>query len=99
MVNLAGIPPALTAALTSILVSSCFSFKLAFTKEDAPEIVTGFAQMLHELFDGYSLLWRARVVFLTLAIVAVLAIYRSRAMITGPTSTGKLLPPIIRLDR
>lgn len=90
MANLAGVPPALTVAVTSVLISSCFSFKLAFTKEDAPEIVTGFAQVLHEFLGGQSLLWRARIVFLALTAVAVIAIYRSRTMITGPTSTGMI---------
>lgn len=73
-----GLPFVITTGLLSILVTSAFAFKLAFTAEDAPELVTdGYPGMLLELLQGPSLLFRARLVFVLLAICAAYGAYRS----------------------
>ncbi|KAF4120292.1 ethanolamine phosphate transferase 2 subunit G [Geosmithia morbida] len=73
-----GIPRVLAAGLTSILVTSAFAFKLAFTAEDVPELVAdGYQKMLLDLLQGPSLLFKARLVFALLAICAAYGAYHS----------------------
>lgn len=92
--NLDGLPLVAVTGLTSILVSSAFSFKLAFTAEDSPELVVGFAKTISDTFAGQTLLSRARIVFALLTALSGFAIYRS---FTGPPRavdpSGKLLLP------
>lgn len=87
--DLGGLPIIVSAAFTSVLMSSAFSFKLAFTFEDAPELVTGFAKSLSEIFHGQSLLWRARTVFaasfITIIYGAILARRGGRRAISACT--------------
>lgn len=71
------IPIVVVTGITSVLVSSAFAFKLAFTAEDAPELVTGLAKMLHDHFDGQTLLIRARVVFGVLFVLACIGVYNA----------------------
>ncbi|KAF7555222.1 hypothetical protein G7046_g6594 [Stylonectria norvegica] len=72
-----GVSYILATLLTSVLISSAFSFKLDFTSEDAPELVVGFAETLNAMFEGQSLLWRARTVFILLTIMTLYGIYRT----------------------
>ncbi|OAA59355.1 Alkaline-phosphatase-like, core domain protein [Cordyceps fumosorosea ARSEF 2679] len=74
--SLEGIPFIAATSVTSVLISSAFTFKLAFTTADAPELVVGFTRTLHDKFEGQSLLWRARIVFLVLGLLASFAIVR-----------------------
>lgn len=74
--RLQGLPYIAATSLTSVLVSSAFSFKLDFTSEDAPELVVGFAQSLNEMFQGQSLLWRARTVFILIAVLGAYGVFR-----------------------
>ncbi|KAG6042201.1 hypothetical protein E4U41_003947 [Claviceps citrina] len=78
-------------SVTSALALSAFAFKLAFTAEDAPELVTGFAKKLHETLPGQSLLSRARVVFVLLAIVACFAVAQARRGGSAAVSSAQLL--------
>lgn len=73
---LESIPFIAATSITSVLISSAFTFKLAFTAADAPELVVGFAKTLNDKFEGQSLLWRARVVFIVLGLLAAFAIAR-----------------------
>jgi ethanolaminephosphotransferase len=57
------------------LTFAAFTFKLAFTDEDAPELVVGFAKTIVDVMAGPSLVTRARVVFLGLAIAAACVSY------------------------
>lgn len=57
------------------LMVSAISFKLAFTKEDAPEIVTGFVRGLQTMLEGPSLLARARALFLGLVLALVYPVF------------------------
>lgn len=95
--NLDAIPFIAATSITSVLISSAYSFKLAFTAQDAPELVVGFARRLHDVFDGQSLLWRARVVFLVLAALSYLAIYRSFAGTRHARSSARLLHELTTL--
>ncbi|CAK7231965.1 major facilitator super transporter protein [Sporothrix eucalyptigena] len=76
-------PPAIVAPAVSVLVLWALSFKLVFTFEDSPELVGSFASALVELIthlDGGStgpvtLITRARIVFVGLALATGAAVY------------------------
>ncbi|KAJ3493366.1 hypothetical protein NLG97_g4774 [Lecanicillium saksenae] len=74
--SLESIPFIAATSITSVLISSAFTFKLAFTAADAPELVVGFAKTLNDKFEGQSLLWRARVVFIVLGLLSTFAVVR-----------------------
>jgi ethanolaminephosphotransferase len=52
-----------------------FSFKLAFTNEDAPELVVGAAKRIVDLTPGFSLVARAQAVFIGLGAATACAMY------------------------
>jgi ethanolaminephosphotransferase len=87
-----GLPYYAATSLSSVLLTTAYAFKLDFTREDAPELVVGFARSINEVFQGQSLLWRARTVFLLLAALWAFGVYRA---MTGPraaqTQSGKAL--------
>ncbi|KAK2594433.1 major facilitator super transporter protein [Conoideocrella luteorostrata] len=91
MSNIHDMPYVVITSITSVLASSAFAFKLAFTVEDAPELVTGFAKKLNDAFRGQSLLSRARVVFMILLAVACLAAYQARKGGARALSSAKML--------
>lgn len=97
MVNLAGIPTIITAGLSSIMVSSALGFKLAFTTEDSPELVIGYARFLSDFFEGQSLLWRARVVFICLGAVAGVAVFYRKSLAKQSFSTGTVITARVQL--
>jgi len=73
--HLRGLPTAALVTVTAGLVSAAFSFKVAFTHEDAPELVVGFAKSLSDALAGPSLVTRARAVFLGLDVAVGFAFY------------------------
>ncbi|KAI1093336.1 alkaline phosphatase-like protein [Rostrohypoxylon terebratum] len=73
--SLGDIPVVISGSVVAGLVTSAISFKLAFTKEDAPELVVGLAKTLADVFDGPSLANRARAVFLGLGLTLVCPLY------------------------
>ena len=83
------IPTVVIASITSVLVSSAFAFKLAFTAEDAPELVTGFAEKLNTISGGQSLLTRARIVFMILTAIFCFAVYQARSGGSRAMSSGR----------
>ncbi|CAG9993371.1 unnamed protein product [Clonostachys byssicola] len=85
LASLDGLPYVISTGLSSFLVSAAFSFKLAFTAEDAPELVVGFAKAVYDMFQGQTLLFRARLVFALLSITGVWATYRS--IVGGPRAS------------
>ncbi|KAG6001784.1 hypothetical protein E4U21_003801 [Claviceps maximensis] len=91
MFSVHDMPYLAVTSITSVIASSAFAFKLAFTAEDAPELVTGFAKILLETFRGQSLLSRARVVFVLLAIVVCFAIYQARRGGSRAISSAQLV--------
>lgn len=80
--GLSGFPIWLSFAVSTGLVLAAFTFKVAFTLEDAPELVTGFARGLLQLnfTHGASLVARARAVFMGIALLAACAVL---FMLTG----------------
>ncbi|PHH92552.1 hypothetical protein CDD83_6831 [Cordyceps sp. RAO-2017] len=78
LLDLPGLPKPVSASLACALVSAAFTFKLAFTAEDAPELVLGLTKKLNDALKGPSLISRARVVFLLLAALALFALYQGR---------------------
>ncbi|KAI2601896.1 alkaline phosphatase-like protein [Hypoxylon sp. NC1633] len=83
--SLEGIPTAVSGSLIAGLVTSALSFKLAFTNEDAPELITGFSRTLVGVFDGPSLVNRARAVFLGLGLTSIYPLYNLVVSRTGPS--------------
>ncbi|EGR48836.1 uncharacterized protein TRIREDRAFT_61486 [Trichoderma reesei QM6a] len=77
--SLSGMPYILATSLAPALFLATFTFKLAFTAEDAPELVVGFARDLLDTFQGPTLILRARIVFGLLAALLGFAIYRAKA--------------------
>ncbi|KAI1799940.1 alkaline phosphatase-like protein [Daldinia bambusicola] len=73
--SLRGIPIAIRGSIVVGLAMSAMSFKLAFTNEDAPELIVGSAKTLVDLFEGPSLVNRARAVFLGLGLTSVHPFY------------------------
>ncbi|RYO73595.1 hypothetical protein DL766_000486 [Monosporascus sp. MC13-8B] len=69
-----GIPMLISGSLVSGLLLLALSFKLAFTLEDAPELVVGFARRLADVLvfeGGPDLVTRARAVFTGLGLTAL----------------------------
>ncbi|UKZ53563.1 hypothetical protein TrVGV298_007356 [Trichoderma virens] len=76
--SVSGLPYILATSLMPAVFLSTFTFKLAFTAEDAPELVVGFARDLLDIFQGPSLIFRARIIFGLLAVLYGFAIYRAK---------------------
>ncbi len=70
-----GLPLSVNVAGTTGLLLSAFSFKLAFTNEDSPELVAGFAKFFVDITKGASLMARARAVFIGLGIATATVVY------------------------
>lgn len=67
--------PRLTATVIAVvLMILAVTFKLAFTNEDAPELISGRAITILRLSSGWDLLTRARAVFQSIAICLVFTI-------------------------
>ncbi|PTB66568.1 alkaline phosphatase-like protein [Trichoderma citrinoviride] len=77
--SLSGMPYVLATSLLPALFLATFTFKLAFTAEDAPELVVGFARSLLDIFQGPTLILRARIVFGLLAALMGFAVYRAKS--------------------
>lgn len=56
-------------ALATLLATASLTFKLAFTKEDSPELMAGIAKSLVDGDVAFSLISRARAVFALLGAV------------------------------
>jgi ethanolaminephosphotransferase len=74
--GLSGLPVWLSFSAATGLVLSAFTFKVAFTLEDAPELVTEFARRLLELnfTKGAPLVTRALTVFIGIGLFAALTV-------------------------
>ena len=95
--GLRGLPIAISSSLVAALTSAAFTFKLAFTNEDAPELVAGIAKTLVDLLPEASLVIRARLVFAGLALSTTYVLYlvfwrRSSVVHIPGNSAFPLLP-------
>ncbi|KAF2969132.1 hypothetical protein GQX73_g4445 [Xylaria multiplex] len=84
--NSDGIPTVISGSVVAGVVTSAVSFKLTFTKQDAPEVVVGFARFFADLFDGPSLVTQARAVFMGIGLVAI---YPLCQLFFRPTALSK----------
>ncbi|KAI1754343.1 alkaline-phosphatase-like protein [Xylaria castorea] len=73
--DLDGIPTVISGSVVAGVVTSAVSFKLTFTKQDAPELVVGLARILADFFDGPSLVTQARAVFMGIGLTAIYPLY------------------------
>ncbi|KAI0440176.1 alkaline-phosphatase-like protein [Xylaria telfairii] len=73
--DLDGIPTVISGSVVAGVVTSAVSFKLSFTKQDAPELVVGLAKILADFFDGPSLVTQARAVFMGIGLTAIYPLY------------------------
>ena len=103
--GLSGLPVWLSFAAATGLVLAAFTFKVAFTLEDAPELVTEFARRLLQLNFSQGanadLVSRARAVFIGIALLTsctvIFMLTRRRISLgqsgTSPSLFSPLLPP------
>jgi ethanolaminephosphotransferase len=68
------LPRRTASVLAVILTVLGATFKLAFTNEDAPELISGRAMTILRLSAGWDLLTRAKIVFQSIAICLVFTI-------------------------
>lgn len=87
--NMTHMPFVITAPLASLLVAIAFKFKVAFTAEDAPELVIGTIELLNNTFSGHSLVFLARLVFSLLGVMAVFTVCYRRQGHLYSILTGK----------
>ncbi|OBR13914.1 GPI ethanolamine phosphate transferase [Colletotrichum higginsianum IMI 349063] len=90
--KLRGLPRTLATATSATLILSAFTFKIAFTSEDAPELVTGLPAVLNALTQGLSLVARARAVFIGLAAVAAYSTYLA---LSDPFTEARHTSPLL----
>ncbi|RNJ55384.1 major facilitator super transporter protein [Verticillium nonalfalfae] len=76
---------------TYALLGIPLTFKLAFTREDAPELLGGFVHDISAALQRLTLVTRARIVFLDLAAVAAYALSKSVAEPSSAMSMAELL--------
>ncbi|KAK3380313.1 alkaline-phosphatase-like protein [Lasiosphaeria ovina] len=74
--RLDGLPAPLGIACASALILAALTFKVAFTQEDAPELVTGLPKVFMNFnpAQGLSLISRARTIFLGLVLATTCAL-------------------------
>ncbi|KAI3338898.1 alkaline-phosphatase-like protein [Ustulina deusta] len=84
--NLDGVPTVISGSVVAGVVTSAVSFKLTFTKQDAPEVVVGFARFFADLFDGPSLVTQARAVFMGIGLMTLYLLY---LLFFQPTKSSK----------
>lgn len=70
------LPRPIATVLAVVLMVLAVTFKLAFTNEDAPELISERAMMILRLSAGWDLITRARMVFQSIAICLVFTIGR-----------------------
>jgi ethanolamine phosphate transferase 2 subunit G len=70
-----GFPKVINGICTTTLIIAAFTFKLAFTREDAPELVLDVFGDLIGFIEGATLVSRARAVFLGLLLATSCVCY------------------------
>ncbi|KAI0808470.1 alkaline-phosphatase-like protein [Xylaria sp. FL0064] len=85
--SLDGTPTMISGSIVAGVVTSAVSFKLTFTKHDAPEIVVGFARFFADLFDEPSLVTQARAVFMGIGLVTIYPVY---LLVFQPTKASRI---------
>lgn len=70
-------PRSVMVSLVGVLVFAAFSFKLAFTSEDSPELVVEPMSSLHRVIPKISLVARARMVFILILAMGAYSVFLS----------------------
>lgn len=70
-------PRSFLVSLMGVLIFTAFSFKLAFTNEDSPELVVKPISTLHEALPKFSLVTRARMVFAGVLVTGTYVVFLS----------------------
>lgn len=84
------LPKSLRQIFVPGLIIAAVTFKLAFTNEDAPELIDGLARTIVELTAGIPLVVRARAVFFGLVLATAYTVHFE----TGPgASSSKYFRP------
>ena len=83
-----GLPAAVSCGVAVVLVIAASTFKLAFTVEDAPELVIDSLQQANVALWGLSLVSRARIVFVGLGGTAAYAVYHAFRKPTEASQVG-----------
>lgn len=88
-------PQIVAGAIATTLATAAVMFKLAFTHEDSPELLTGFAKKMADNESGVSLVTRARIVFIGIGITLL---YTIGSGFGHKRPNRKLFPPIQKSD-
>ncbi|KAH6694733.1 hypothetical protein VD0004_g4963 [Verticillium dahliae] len=88
---LSGLSRVMSFGVVFVLILSALTFKLAFTHEDAPELLGGFVHDISAALQRLTLVTRARIVFLDLAAVAAYALCKSVAEPSRARAMAELL--------
>ena len=70
-------PRSLMVSLMGVLIFTAFTFKLAFTNEDSPELVVKPISAFHEALPKFSLVTRARMVFAGVLVTGAYVVFLS----------------------
>jgi len=89
-----GLPMVVNVTFTSGLILAAFSFKLAFTSQDSPELVADLADALVDVTGDTSLVSRARAVFLGLGIGLVCIVGLVLVKKAPPPGASGETPPL-----
>ncbi|KAH6671599.1 GPI ethanolamine phosphate transferase [Plectosphaerella plurivora] len=95
--RLPSVPRAVAVATAVALVGTAASFKLAFTHEDAPELVSDGLDQVRQALHGLSLVTRARLVFTGLAVASTYGTYRAFAKPSEAVQVAKLFHSLYTL--
>jgi len=93
-----------TTALAITLGLLAITFKLAFTNEDAPELIGSRAKTILDFTAGWDLITRARIVFQTIAICLVFTIgcelfYSTKDIPGFRNSKSLYIPPFLSKNK
>lgn len=67
-------PQLIAGAAATALATAAITFKLAFTNEDSPELMAGLAKSMSDHELGVSLIIRARIIFIGIALALIYTI-------------------------
>ncbi|KAF9871619.1 gpi ethanolamine phosphate transferase 2 [Colletotrichum karsti] len=95
--RLRGLPLVASLVLSGTVVLAAYTFKLAFTLEDSPELVVGTSAVINTAFRGISLVARARIVFAGLGVLAGFSSYLALAKPNEASQAAQLLHHLITL--
>jgi ethanolaminephosphotransferase len=85
-------PQLIAGAIATSLATAALTFKLAFTNEDSPELMTGIAKSMADSEVGVSLVARARIAFIAITLALFYTLGTGFSLTKKPNS--KYIPSI-----